>query len=114
MYSSRGLLPTEELSVGNETVNTHADVINELNAFFANISENTQQASQGTNVDCEYDPSKLNKYVDSRIPENVHFKTPKMTLLDLINNIKSLDVTKATGLDGSRCNYTVIIKFYLH
>ena len=38
--------------------------------------------------------------VDSRILQNVHFKIPKMTLLDLINNIKSLDATKATGLDG--------------
>ena len=48
----------EELSVGNKTFNIHADVINELNAFFANISENVQQASQGTNVDCVYDSSK--------------------------------------------------------
>ena len=71
-----------------------------LNAFVANISKNIQQALQGTNVDCEYDPSKINNYVDSRVPQNVHFKIPKMTLLDLINNIKSLNATRATGLDG--------------
>ena len=52
------------------------------------------------NMDCEYDPSKLNEYVDSRILQNVHSKIPKMALLDLITNINCLDVTRTTGLDG--------------
>ena len=29
-----------------------------------------------------------------------NFKIPKMSLLDLINNIESLDATRATGLDS--------------
>ena len=90
----------DELSTGNKTFDTHTDVINNLNAFFANMSKNIQQETHNTNEDTEYDPSKLNDYVNSRIPNHVYFGIPKLKLSDLISTLNSLDATKATGLDG--------------
>lgn len=47
-----------------------------------------------------FDPSKLNDYISGKIPESVEFSIPLMKLADLKSALKSLDVTKATGLDG--------------
>ena len=83
----------DELSTGNQTFNNHSDVINNLNAFFANISEHLQQDTNDACHDTEYDPGKLNDYVKSRIHEKVQFEIPKIKLPDLICILKSLDVT---------------------
>ena len=90
----------DELSTGNKTFDTNTDVINNLNSFFANISENIQQETHDTNEDTEYDLSKLKDYVHSRTPNHVYFEIPKLKLSDLISTLNSLDATKATGLDG--------------
>ena len=90
----------DELSTGNRNFNNHSDVIHNLNAFFANISEHLQQNTNVTRHDLQYNPGKLNDHVKSRIPENLQFKIPKIKLPDLICILKSLDVTKATGLYG--------------
>ena len=89
----------DESSLPDELSN-HSDVINNLNAFFANISEHLQQNTNDTRHDLQYNTGKLNDHVKSRIPENVQFKIPKIKLPDLICILKSLDVTKATGLYG--------------
>ena len=91
---------SDELSIGNQTFNNHSDEINNLNAFFANISEHLQQNTNGACHDLQYDQGKLNDHVKTRIPENVQFKIPKIKLSDLMCILKSLDVTKATCLDG--------------
>ena len=44
--------------------------------------------------------SKLNSYVESKIPQNVTFKIPFMKENDLLSIINSLDPNKATGIDG--------------
>ena len=97
--SENSTLP-DELFTGDKTFNTHTDVINKLNAFFANISETIQKATPDTSQSTEYDPSKLNEHVNSRIPNNVFFKIPTLTMNNLKSTLNSLDATKATGLDG--------------
>ena len=90
----------DELITGDKTFNTHTDVINKLNAFFANISETIQKTTPDTSQSTEYVPSKLNEHVNSRIPNNVFFKIPTLTMNNLKSTQNSLDATKATGLDG--------------
>ena len=97
--SENSTLP-DELITGDKTFNTHTDVINNLNAFFANISETIQKTTPDTSQSTEYDPSKLNEHVNSRIPNDVFFKIPTLTMNNLKSTLNSLDATKATGLDG--------------
>ena len=47
-----------------------------------------------------FDWDTLNSYVRSKVPENVYFQIPLMTHDELLSSIRSLDSTKATGLDG--------------
>lgn len=69
-----------------------------MNQYFATISERLkiENHQEGPN----FDPSKLNDYISGKIPESVEFSIPLMKLADLKLALKSLDVTKATGLDG--------------
>ena len=89
----------DELKIGNVVYNTQEDIIQKLNSHFANISD-TLKTSNKTVFDSAYDFSKLQNHIETLIPNDVHFNIPKLKLHDLINSIKSLDCTKATGLDG--------------
>ena len=56
--------------------------------FVNNKSEHPQDSP-------EYDVVNLDNHIKNKIPNNIQFK-----LSDLITAMKSLDVTKARGLDG--------------
>ena len=42
---------------------------------------------------------KLNNFVNARVSENIHFRIPSIKIPSLTEAIKSLDTSKATGLD---------------
>ncbi|MCG7876956.1 MAG: reverse transcriptase family protein, partial [Candidatus Thiodiazotropha endolucinida] len=86
----------DELTVDGDTINSPNSIINRLNSYFANISERLKihDASH------EYDFQKLQNYINNLIPSHVFFKIPTVNISELINTIKSLNVSKATGLDG--------------
>ena len=82
-------------SVSNNT----EDIIEKLNIFFSTtISDKlkAEHASDHTSPDFTL----LNDHVNNKVPSNIQFKIPLMKLPELISSIKSLDPTKATGLDG--------------
>ena len=78
--------------------NNMQDIIEKLNLFFSTISDKlkAEQTSETTSPDFTL----LNDHVNSKVPSDVQFKIPLMNLTELIFSIKSLDPTKATGLDG--------------
>ena len=86
------------IKVDNVLNDTASDVINQLNNYFASISDKLK--SDHGEDDIPYDISKLNMHVESKIPQNVTFKIPYMKLSDILSIINSLDSNKATGLDG--------------
>ena len=71
-----------------------SDVLNEMNKYFTSISDKLREDT------LPYDFSKLNAYVESKIPQNVKFAIQVMKIDDLLSIINSLDPNKATGLDG--------------
>ena len=64
-----------------------------MNHYFPTISEKLK--SEHPQDSPEYDAVNLDNYIKNKIPNDIQFK-----LSDLINAMKSLDVTKARGLDG--------------
>lgn len=89
----------EELNIDNESFNTPSDIANKLNSYFANISDRLK-ASHSSNPLVECDLQKLNDFIKTRIPDNTFFKIPLIDIATLTTSIKSLDINKATGLDG--------------
>ncbi|MCU7800963.1 MAG: reverse transcriptase family protein [gamma proteobacterium symbiont of Lucinoma myriamae] len=96
--SEKSRMPTE-LIIDNQINDKQQDVVNKLNAYFANISE-TLKSSQNVEPHTDYEFNRLKNYIDILIPNDVIFRIPDMKLPDLISIIKTIDVTKATGLDG--------------
>ena len=86
------------IKADNVLNDTASDVINQLNNYFASISDKLK--SDHGEDDIPYDISKLNMHVESKIPQNVTFQIPYMKLSDILSIINSLDSNKATGLDG--------------
>ena len=76
----------DELIIGNTVSNSHNDNADQINNFFANIRDRVVIEEVGS--------------ANSLIPSHVYFKIPLIKLPDLITCMKTLDPTKATGLDG--------------
>ena len=74
------------------------DIVKRLNQYFTSISERLN--SEHSQEDIPFDVTKLNEYIRTEIPENVSFRIPLMKHCELISIVNSLDVIKATGLDG--------------
>ena len=82
---------------GQPTTDT-LSILEKLNQYFWTISERLQ-AEQPQNS-TEFDNKNLENYIKSKVPNNIKFSIPYMKLTDLITTLNSLNVTKATGLDG--------------
>ena len=82
---------------GQATTDT-LSILEKLNQYFSIISERLQ-AEQPQNSP-EFDSKNLENYIKSKVPNNIQFSIPYMKLADLIATLNSLNVTKATGLDG--------------
>ena len=95
--SNENKLPDEMTVNGNSTTDPH--IISEcLNTFFSTISEKLKSENPQENP--QFEPSTLDNYIKTKIPTTVQFGIPLMKMTDLKTALKSLDVTKATGLDG--------------
>lgn len=69
-----------------------------MNHYLSTISEKLKSEHPQDSPD--YDAVNLDTYIKNKILNDIQFSIPFMKLSDLITAMKSLDVTKATGLDG--------------
>ena len=91
----------DELITDEGTSNDPNTIIEKLNCFFASISDKLKdQQTKQRDKNNGFNWNTLNSYVHSKVPENVYFQIPLMTHDELLSSIRSLDSTKATGLDG--------------
>ena len=90
-------IPDQILIDGNPSTGP-AETAEKLNHFFVSISNKLKADKSQTSV--PLDTQTLLDDVDSKIPQNTKFRFPSVKLADLVTCIKSLDATKATGLDG--------------
>ena len=68
-----------------------------LNEYFASVCD--QFSSHNDSVDAP-DMNKLNEYINSKVPSHVYFSVPYITTQQVIEFIRGLNPTKATGMDG--------------
>ena len=91
----------EELKTEDGTSNDPNTIIEKLNCYFAKISDKLKaERTKQNDDDVTFDWNKVKSYVRSKVPDNVQFNIPLMTYNDLLSSINSLDIHKATELDG--------------
>ena len=82
---------------GNSTTDPHI-ISGCLNTFFSTISDKLKSENPQDNPQLE--TSTLDNYIKTKVPNTVQFGIPLMKISNLITFLKSLDVTKATGLNS--------------
>lgn len=82
------------LNVNGEFVANHDELAKNFNKYFINVAAKLKEPLEHS------DFSKLQDYINSKIPENVHFELPEIDETFVFNFLSSLDTSKATGLDG--------------
>ena len=88
----------KEINIDNKRIKEGVKVIEKLNLFFSQISEKLMSKHPQQDIPIDFD--KLTSYINAKVPDNDKFTIPLMKNTDLISIIGSVDVTKATGLDG--------------
>lgn len=82
------------LKINGETVTDNIELADSFNNYFINIASDLKEPLQ------QNDLSKLNDYINSKVPDNVVFDLPDIDENFVHRFLSSLDTTKATGLDG--------------
>ena len=86
----------DTVTINESSFNEPQDIIEKLNVFFSTIIKlKTEHVSSGVNFD-----SALTEFVNIKVPADVKFRIPVMKHKELLSSIKSLNIAKATGLDG--------------
>lgn len=94
--SSTNNLP-DELVINDEPISEPHSIATKLNEYFTSIAYILNRTNTDTS---ECDLSKLNDFIKSKVPESTYFNIPYITAEQVSIFIRSLDPTKATGLDG--------------
>ena len=87
----------DELEINGQQHTNSQDIAFKLNDYFASISEyiNTNDV-----ITSAPDLTKLETYISSKIPLDIFFRIPKITVNQVSEFINGLNPAKATGLDG--------------
>ena len=94
--STNNTLPSE-LKFANETLTDSKEIATKLNEYFASVAKVLNSTNTETS---EPDLSKLQDFVNGKVPDNVSFKLSYITCDQVASNSSALDPSKATGLDG--------------
>ena len=94
--STSNNLPSE-LIFENESVTDSKEIATKLNNYFASVAKILNNHNAETS---DPDLSKLQDFVNSKVPNNISFKLPYITNEQVESYISALDTSKATGLDG--------------
>ena len=87
----------DELEINGQQYTNSQDIAFKLNDYFASISEyiNTNDV-----ITSAPDLTKLETHISSKIPTDIFFRIPKITVNQVAEFINGLNPAKATGLDG--------------
>ena len=95
--STKNRILPDELEVNNETISDLRQIAAKLNDYFSSIAHILNKTNTETR---DPDLSKLNEFVNSRVPDTVTFKIPYIRNDQVLSNISALGPSKATSLDG--------------
>ena len=85
------------LSMGDQIATDPETIINEMNCFFAKISERLIKDKRSLS---QINHDILKEFVDSKKPHDALFKMPLLKLEELKSILSCLNPKKSTGLDG--------------
>ena len=88
--------------IDDERYTSSEDIASKINEYFANIS-GLFDCREGL----ETDISHLENFIHNKVPDDVHFKIPNITPVQVSTIINAFDSSKAMSLDG---NWTIDIK----
>ena len=87
---------TDQLIKDDQTFSKSEDIAFKLNNYFAKISELFQDNDE---IPIRPDFTKLNEFVDDRIPNDIRFEIPFISITQVSEYISGLNSAKATELD---------------
>ena len=87
----------EELIINNERITTSLDIASKLNNYFSSLSDLLNGNEIHTSP---LDVNELMRFINSKIPDDVHFYIPPIINEQVASFIHTLDTSKATGLGG--------------
>ena len=94
--SSGKTLPDEFILEGVHFTDSET-IATKCNEYFTSIAQIFENTNSDTN---DLDVTKLQEFVNDKIPENIHFSILFITTDQVASYIHLLDPSKATGLDG--------------
>ena len=83
-----------KIKSGDDIISDEFDLAERFNDFFINIATNLKEPIKESNFD------DLQEYIRQKIPDNVIFELPEIDENFVFMYLSTLDVSKATGLDG--------------
>ena len=82
------------LQINEKLVSDDTELAGVFNDYFINIAANLKEPIEKTDL------SKLKSYISTKVPDNFQFELPNIDENFVFNFLSTLDVSKATGLDG--------------
>ena len=73
------------------------ETANSFNDFFTSVF---QQYSNTDKIEADCISDKLKDFIKTKLPQEARFQTSQISLAFVKKQLQSLDITKATGLDG--------------
>ena len=91
----------------NDTLCNDPQVISdEFNKYFTQVAEDILNSHRSLQKVEKYEtPHALHDFIARKLPNNVHYDFPGVTEEEIYKALKSLDVTKATGMDEMSAKY---------
>lgn len=86
--------PDVQISVDNILLENADDVSNAFNNFFVQVAENIKEPTVPSRHE------KLKEFCLSKIPRDIQFNIPLLNTNKVVDFLKSIDTTKATGTDN--------------
>ena len=83
--------------INDQKFSNSEDIAFKLNNYFAKISELFQDNDE---IPTRPDFTKLNEFINDRIPNDIRFEIPFISIAQVSEFINGLNIAKATGLDG--------------
>ena len=89
-------MPDELITEGEHFTDSET-IATKFYEYFTSIAQILENINSDTN---DLDVTKLQEFVNDKVPENIHFSMPFITIDQVASYIHLLDPSKATGLDG--------------
>ena len=88
-----------QIKAGDSVISNDFDLAENFNDYFINVASSLKEPLEQSPF------NELKEQVNAKIPEGVHFELPELDENFVFKFLSTLDISKATGLDGIGPNY---------